>query len=226
MTGQSLSIIALGAHPDDIEISMAGLCLRFARAGHRVSWIIATDGAASRGPSDPTLAAERREEASAAAASCGVELIQLGMSDGKLAWHDGATQMIGALLAERRADLLVTHAPTDYHPDHRALSRMVLDTAPFGTAILLADNMLGVGSGPSILVDISDVFEDKLAALSHHSSQLPEGPAEVLRITNRYRGLQSGSSRFTYAEAYQTVRRLTADPHALLDRVGGYVKLP
>ncbi|MFX7858249.1 PIG-L family deacetylase, partial [Acinetobacter baumannii] len=37
--------MALGAHPDDIELSMAGLLLRFAAAGHRLSWIVATDGA-------------------------------------------------------------------------------------------------------------------------------------------------------------------------------------
>lgn len=225
MSEAVLSIIALGAHPDDIELSMAGTLLLFARAGHRVTWAAATDGAASHGPPDPTIAARRRDEAAAAASACRAELIQMGFPDGTLAWQPGAAQTIGTLLAERRADLVITHAPGDYHPDHRALSRLVLDTAPFGTAILLADNMLGLAFEPRILVDISDVFEDKLAALSHHSSQQPQVLADMLRVTNRYRGLQSGIGRFTFAEAFATVPRLAADPFELLERIGKYVVL-
>lgn len=215
-----IHIVAIGAHPDDIELSMAGLLIGAKRRGHRVTWMVATDGAAGGGGRDPALAKRRAAEAVAAAESVRAALSMLALPDGQLAWSAEAPAMIGARLAALAPDLVVTHALDDYHPDHRALARIVGDTAPLGVPVLRADTMLGLHFAPQMLVDISDTFEAKLTALASHESQGTPGMSDAVRIWNRFRGLQSGRARFQYAEAYALDRRLGTDPAELLARLG------
>lgn len=220
-----LHIVAVGAHPDDIELSMGGLMIRYARAGHRVSWIVATDGAAGDGGRDPVLAARRSNEAVSAAELAGATIIALGFPDGQLAWCADAPAIIGRQLATLAPDLVVTHALNDYHADHRAVARMVGDTAPIGVPVLRCDTMLGLHFTPQFLVDISDVFDAKLAALACHESQTTLALPEAVTIWNRFRGLQSSARRFRHAEAYAAERQLSAELLPLLDRIGGYMLL-
>ena len=219
----ALYLVAVGAHPDDIELSMAGLSIRFARAGHRVTWVVATDGAAGDGGRDPALAERRAREAEAGAASAGAALVALGLPDGQLAWIADAPAAVGTALAGLAPDLIVTHALNDYHADHRALARLVGDTAPIGVPVLLADNMLGLHFAPDLLVDVTEAFDAKLAALAQHASQASLSLPDTVTTWNRFRGLQSGARRFHYAEAYAVDRRLGAELRPLLDRIGGYV---
>ena len=211
-----LSIVAVGAHPDDIELSMSGLLLRFARAGHDVTWFVATDGAAGNGGCDKRLAAMRATEAQAAAASAGARLIQCGFPDGQLAWDPEAPAIIGQHLDQLRPNLIVTHALNDYHTGHRAAARIVSDTAPVGVPILRSDNMIGLYFSPDILLDISKVFEAKLSALALHES---------VTTWNRFRVLQSNKAKFAHAEAYSVDRRLHNELRPLLDGIGRYVML-
>jgi LmbE family N-acetylglucosaminyl deacetylase len=220
-----LSLVAVGAHPDDIELSMSGLLLRFAGAGHDVTWIVATDGAAGNGGRDTRLAAMRATEAQAAATSAGARLVQCDFPDGQLAWNPRAPAMIGQHLGQLRPDLIVTHALNDYHADHRAVARIVGDTAPVSVPILRADNMLGLYFSPDILVDIGDVFEKKLAVLAMHKSQKMPEFREGVTTWNRFRGLQSSKAKFAHAEAYSIDRQLNNEVRLLLDSIGGYVML-
>lgn len=220
-----LKIAAVGAHPDDIELSMAGLMLRFANAGADTSWIIATDGAAGNGERDAELASVRSAEAEAAATHAGARLIQCGFPDGQLAWDHRAPAIIAQHLAALKPDLIVTHALNDYHPDHRAVARIVGDTAPLNTPILRADTMLGLYFLPDLLVDISEVFEAKLAVLAMHESQKMSTFREGITTWNRFRGMQSGNRKFTHAEAYALDRQPNRDVRSLLDRIGGYAML-
>jgi N-acetylglucosamine malate deacetylase 1 len=220
-----LHIVAVGAHPDDIELSMGGMLIGCARAGHRTSWIVATDGAAGSGGRDPDLAATRLAEARAAADSAGAELVALGLPDGQLGWSTAGAGMIGEKLAALAPDLIVTHALNDYHADHRAVARFVSDTAPIGVPVLRADNMLGLHFTPDLLVDISDSFEAKRAVLAKHVSQHSLALPEAVTIWNRFRGLQSSARRFVYAEAYAIDRRLSADVRPILDQLATCVWL-
>ena len=201
---------------------MAGLMLRFARAGHRVTWIVATDGAAGSGGRDAELAKRRTDEAKAGSACGGAELIALALPDGELAWRPEAPALIGKHLSTLAPDLIITHALNDYHADHRALARMVGDTAPIGVPIMRCDTMLGLHFAPDVLVDISDVFTTKLEALACHASQTSLAMPEAVSIWNRFRGLQSGARRFVHAEAYTVDHRLSGEVRPLLDQIGSY----
>jgi LmbE family N-acetylglucosaminyl deacetylase len=222
---KTLRIVAVGAHPDDIELSMAGLLICAARAGHRVTWLVATDGAAGSGGRDADLAAKRADEAAAGAASAEATLELLGFPDGQLAWFSNAPAVIGERLATLAPDLIVTHPLNDYHADHRAVARIVSDTSPIGVPVLRADSMLGVHFVPELIFDISEVFDAKLAALANHASQGGLSLADAVRIWNRFRGLQSGAARFVYAEAYALDHRLSAPVSPLLDRIGRHLLL-
>ncbi len=223
MNEATLQVVAVGAHPDDIELSMAGMLIRFARAGHRVTWVVATDGAAGNGGRDKALAERRCREAAAGALAGGAALVTLGLPDGQLGWSEHGPTAIGQQLARLAPDLVVTHPLNDYHADHRAVARLVADTLPIGVPVLRADTMLGLHFTPDLLVNITDVFDAKLEALGRHVSQASLELVEATTIWNRFRGLQSSSRRFVHAEAYAIDRRLSAEARPLLDRIGGYM---
>ncbi|MGL4302348.1 MAG: PIG-L deacetylase family protein, partial [Sphingomonas sp.] len=188
-------------------------------AGHRLSWIVATDGAAAGGGRDRALAERRATEARTAAGQCGAALTMLGFADGELGREKDATAAIGQTLDAMCPDLIVTHAPNDYHPDHRALSRYVDWVAPLGTPILHSDNMLGRGFEPHFVVDIGDVIDAKRAALHAHESQRSLNFEEPLEIWSRFRALQAAPGAFRHGEAYRAWR---GDPRTLLDDIGRF----
>lgn len=220
-----LHIVAVGAHPDDIELSMAALSIGAAGHGQRTTWIVATDGAAGSGRRDPALAQRREAEARAGAAVAGAELVWLGMPDGQLAWCLDGPRLIGEQLAALAPDLILTHATNDYHADHRAVARLVGDTASIGTPILRCDTMLGLHFLPDLLVDISGQFSAKLEALGKHESQSALGIGDAAAVWNRFRGLQSSGRQFIHAEAYAVDCRLGIEARSLLDRLADCVWL-
>jgi LmbE family N-acetylglucosaminyl deacetylase len=198
-----MRIVGFGAHPDDIEIFCLGLLAVYQAAGHEIGWVVATDGAKGGAGEPAGLVARRHAEALAAAEPFGVTPRFLDRPDGALAEDRDAPALIEAAILETTPDLVITHAPNDYHPDHRALSRLVVDAARFRVPVLHADTLLGVGSEPSIYVDVSDHFERKLAAIAAHVSQIPERFIDAVTVWNRFRALQCGFDGPAYAEAYR-----------------------
>jgi LmbE family N-acetylglucosaminyl deacetylase len=198
-----MRILGIGAHPDDIEIYFVGLLAVAQAAGHATTWIIATDGAAG-GTSDPaSTKAIRRAEARAGAALFEVEPICLELADGRLSEDRGAKGLLEAEIRRLQPDLVITHAPNDYHPDHRVLSKYVADATSFRAPVLFADTMLGLDFTPSIYVDISEHMERKRQAIALHASQPVARYTEIVETWNRFRGLQSGKPSCRYAEAFR-----------------------
>ena len=98
---------------------MSGLLIRYGRAGHRITWIVVTDGAAGDGGRDADLARARSSEAKEAASLASATLVECGLPDGQLAWAAGADAIIGQHLASMKPNLIVTHSANDYHADHK-----------------------------------------------------------------------------------------------------------
>jgi LmbE family N-acetylglucosaminyl deacetylase len=125
-----LRLLILGAHPDDAEFHAGGLAAIYRRLGHVVKMVALTNGDAGHHQMHgPELAARRRQEAAAAGAVIGAEYV---------AWdhHDGFLQPTIELrlevireLRRFRPDLVLTHRPDDYHPDHRAVGNVVRDAS-------------------------------------------------------------------------------------------------
>ena len=231
----ALDALCFGAHPDDIELSCGGLAARLAAHGHRVGLVDLTRGErASRGDVET-----RGREAAEAAKCLGVALrVNLELPDtGIDARNPEQLRRVVACLREHRPGLVVAPDSHDEHPDHvegsalvaRAcyLSGLARFEAPGErfrpSRLLFAIHRSGVA--PHLLVDVSEVWEKRQAALRAHVSQLdPQaGPAtyltapgflEVVEARARAWGAQAG---VTHAEGYRVRGALALlDARALL----------
>lgn len=201
-----LNITAIGAHPDDIEIFFYGTLAACRDRGDSISLVVATDGAAGGDEPGPALAERRRIETENGLARLG-EPIMLDLPDGQLAEAADAAARLRDAVAETDPDLILTHGPEDYHPDHRALSRLVTDIASFRCPILLADTLMGVGFEPQFYVDITAHAAEKHDAIMAHESQEPQRFARAAAIMNRYRAAQCNAPDDHRAEAWRVENR-------------------
>jgi LmbE family N-acetylglucosaminyl deacetylase len=138
-TTRPLRIIAFGAHPDDAELKFAGTAALFAAQGHKVKLVALTNGdighfAQAGGP----LAQRRKAEVEACHARLGVETAVLDIHDGELMPDLETRKKVASLIRDWQADIVLSHRPWDYHPDHRAVGQLaedaaVLVAAPFFT---------------------------------------------------------------------------------------------
>ena len=100
-------------------------------------------------------------------------------------------------------DLIITHAPEDYHPDHRALSKYVIDSASFNFPVIFCETLMGVNFTPNYYIDISKHFELKKNAILKHKSQNSEKFYKAIEINNRFRAAQCNAPDGSYAEVYR-----------------------
>ena len=217
-----LNITAIGAHPDDIEIFMYGFMAAAKARGDALTLIVATDGAAGGENPGAALAAKRAGEARTGLAALG-EPVLLNLPDGGLVDAPDAQDKITSAINIAAPDLIITHGPEDYHPDHRALSQYVNNAASFRCPILYADTLMGVGFTPEFYVDITAHAEAKTKAIMAHESQHPHRFAEAAKIMNRYRAAQCNAPDGHYAEAYRLDRRFPfTDIRAMLPEAPPY----
>jgi LmbE family N-acetylglucosaminyl deacetylase len=217
-------VLAVGAHPDDLEILCGGTLARYVRDGHAVTMCHASSG--DRGSFTGTraeVARTRAAEARQAAEIAGADYLSLGLSDGEIDAGDARQRrLVIDLVRDTRPDVIITHAPTDYMSDHNEISRLVFDCSFHATLPLLAtdrphhdrvtpiyymDTLMGLDFLPTEYVDITATIDTKVAMLEAHASQLTwlrehDGVdiVENMKTVAAYRGLQCS---VTYAEAFR-----------------------
>src|SRR5262245_2721811 len=125
-----LRIIAFGAHPDDCEIKAGGSAAKWAAQGHHDLFVSVTNGDIGHwqmagGP----LARRRTEEVKRAAQILGIQTRVLDIHDGELEPTLANRRTLTRLIREWNADLVLSHRPNDYHPDHRYTGILVQDAA-------------------------------------------------------------------------------------------------
>ena len=164
-----MNIVAIGAHPDDLEIFAYGFLAAASSRGDNLILGVATDGAAGGVNKGAELARQRADEARNGLAALGTPTL-LDLPDGQLADAPNARNRIRDFIRNAAPDLVITHAPEDYHPDHRALAAYVRDAAGFICPVLFCDTLMGVGFTPDYYIDISAHFAAKQKAImAHHS---------------------------------------------------------
>jgi LmbE family N-acetylglucosaminyl deacetylase len=190
-----LRIICFGAHPDDCEIRAGGVAAMWSAKGHHVKFVSVTNGDIGhwRDAGGP-LAKRRTHEVEQAARLLGITTEVLDIHDGELLPSLENRRTITRLIREWKADVVMSHRPNDYHPDHRYTGILVQDSAymvtvPFfcpDTPILQNNPVfLFYPDGfqkptpfqPDIVVNIDSVIEKKLDALDTLVSQFYEGGA-------------------------------------------------
>lgn len=196
-----LRIIIFGAHPDDAEYRGAGVALKWARAGHHVKLVSATNGDIGHwqmagGP----LAERRKKEVMEVGRRLGVTTEVLDIHDGEIMPTLENRRTITKLIRQWNADIVITNRPNDYHPDHRYTSILVQDSAYMVTVPFFGPDVPPLKKNPvflyasdrferpnpfraDIAVGIDEVIEPTLDALLVMESQIHEGGA------NGYAGL-------------------------------------
>jgi LmbE family N-acetylglucosaminyl deacetylase len=182
-----MNVLAIGAHGDDLEMFCGGTLARAAQRGDSVFMCVVTDGRGRPKGNPEEIAAIRRAESEASASVIGAELIWMGLPDGNV-WFDEPTRhQFIEVIRRVKPDLIITHPQDDYHPDHKTVSRLVMDAAQISRTanynsplpphrvivpIAFMEAELGIGFIPEEYVDISAVWSQKLAMLDCHKSQL------------------------------------------------------
>lgn len=187
-----LRILVFGAHPDDCEFKCGGSAARWAKAGHAVKFVSVTDGRNGHHQVEPDkLVTIRSREAAAAAGVLGIETEILPFPDGALEPNLEVRREIIRIEREFRPDVIMTHRPNDYHPDHRYTSQVVQDSAYMVTVphvlpefpalrrnpavFYLSDNFQRpYPFTPDAIVPINEAMDAKIDALACHESQVFE----------------------------------------------------
>jgi LmbE family N-acetylglucosaminyl deacetylase len=219
-----MKVLAIGCHPDDIEVGCAGTLARYANEGHDVVICHVANGNMGHVLIPPhELSTIRLKEAQASGALIGARVLTCGINDVMI--YDGLKEQRDRVIDIIRAvqpDVIITHSPDDYMPDHVAVSKLVFDASFVAsvphyetavnsiaklTPIYYMDHLAGIDFLPTEYVDISDTMEMKLKMLEMHESQMKWMRdhdhidfAEFVTSCARFRGLQCG---VRYAEGFR-----------------------
>src|SRR5947209_1194101 len=228
---EQIDLLAIAAHRDDAELTCGGTLAKAARAGHRVGIIDLTQGEmGTRGD-----AAIRAAEADRAAKTLGVALrLNAGMRDAHLANDEPSREAVVALIRRTEPKVVILPFPVGRHPDHRVASELGRDAcylaglAKYGGAgaahrpfkILYALAYREDPVKPSFVVDISDCFDTKMAAIRCYASQFDGAKAageihptgqdlyELIRIQSAHYG---SLIRSAYGEPFFCHETLAVD---------------
>ena len=234
-----MNILAIGAHPDDIEESCGGTLAKYAKQGHKIFTATATNGnVGSATLSAEEIAKIRKEEARKAAALIGAEYICLDYDDEMLFEDRAVRHAFIDLVRYCQADVILTHSPEDYNPDHELTSKIITDipvmipVAKIKTPnkpcdkiplVVYFEPVNGVGFIPTEYVDITDFIETKMEMCACHQSQISwmqDNYKDALKDQNffdkyrtiaEYRGIQCDVK---YAEAF----RMAYDAYRVVPR--------
>jgi LmbE family N-acetylglucosaminyl deacetylase len=178
-------VIVFGAHPDDCDLEAGGLALKFVKLGCKVKFVSMTNGdAGHQSMGGGALAKRRMAEAKEAGRRFGVEYTVIDNHDGELMPTLENRLKVIREIRNWQADIVITHPPNDYHPDHRYTSLLVQDAsfmvlvpnvAP-DTPPLVKNPVFFYPNttSPDIAVDIDNEASQKIYAASAHESQFFE----------------------------------------------------
>lgn len=189
---EPLRLLILGAHPDDAEYHAGGLSSIYRERGHVVKMVSLTNGGAghhARAPAE--LAAMRRKEAEEAAGVIGAASEVWQYPDGHLQVTLELRHRVIHQIRSFRPDLVLTHRPNDYHPDHRAAGQVVQDASFMVRVPLVVPETPPLRRDPvvaymadlftkpnpmaaDVIMDVTDRAETIVAMLACHRCQVFE----------------------------------------------------
>lgn len=219
-----MNILAVGCHPDDLEIGCSGTLAKYIKDNHKVFMCHIANGNMGHKVIMPQeLAVIRKQEAEKAARLIGADIIAIDVNDFYVNNFDEiVVDKLADVIRFTQPDVIITHNPSDYMRDHMQTSELVFNasfaaSAPHRTTtnsyfdkvppIIYMDTLAGMDFIPTEYVDISNVIELKLEALACHDSQIrwmrehdKIDFIDFVRTCSKYRGLQCGVA---FAEGFR-----------------------
>lgn len=223
-----MNVLAVGCHPDDLEIACGGTLAKYAAQGADVYMCHVANGDMGHVIIEPDeLAIIRKDEAKNAGKLLGAkEVLTLGVHDLDVKQYtDDITDAMIEVVRYTKPDVIITHNEADYMRDHIEVNRLVFD-ASFTSSmvhkatrsvfynpivpIFYMDTLAGVDFAPEQYVDISDFIDTKLKALAAHESQIKWmlehdhiDFLDFVKTCSKFRGYQSSVK---FAEAFRTCK--------------------
>jgi LmbE family N-acetylglucosaminyl deacetylase len=201
---KKMNILAIGAHPDDIEFGCGGALIKYVDRGHQLYLLVMTEGGLGAAKSI------RRAEQLDAQVVLGVkDIFWGGYEDTYLQVDKDVISQIENVIAEVKPDFIFCHYPDDTHQDHRHLAQVVISATRYIRNVLFYEGPTTQNFDPQIFIDISDTLDRKIKALEAHRSQIEKTNIEDLTIielarsTANFRGTQG---RVKFAEAFRALR--------------------
>ena len=201
---QKINILAIGAHPDDIEFGCAGTLIKYSDKGHRLFLLVMTEG----GLGAPTSV--RAQEQQDSKVILGAEdIFWGGYEDTHLSVDQKMISKIEGVISKVKPVFIFCHHLDDTHQDHRHLAQATISATRYIRNVLFYEGPTTQNFTPHVFVDISDTLDRKVNALEAHRSQVTKTNIEDLTILEQahssanFRGIQG---RVKYAEAFRSLR--------------------
>ena len=200
-----MNILAIGAHPDDIELGCGGLLIKAARQGHNIFMYTLTRGAASGDPE------QRTKELMQSAKFIGAKALWIdNFHDTKL--NVSSSDLINHIeffINKADPDIIITHSLGDVHHDHRAVASSTIEAGRFIPNIMSYEIPLTKDFKPQVYYDISDVVDQKVELIKIFWSQQSKLylKANAIKGLAEYRALQSRlNTSINYVEAFEVLK--------------------
>jgi LmbE family N-acetylglucosaminyl deacetylase len=201
-----MNILAIGAHPDDIEFGCGGTLLKYSKAGNNLSLLVLTEGSVGGNPD------VRKKEQQAAAKFLGSKnLLWGGLKDTELVDNRELILKIEEAVHKVSPDVVFINHYDDVHQDHRAAALAGISASRYVKEVLFYEVPTTQHFEPDIFVDIIDILEKKMNLLGLHASQVNRTRVENLTILEsvrscaNFRGYQG---RVKFAEGFKALRSL------------------
>ena len=201
---QTMNILAIGAHPDDIEYGCAGTLIKYAERGHHIYLMVLTSG--QEGGSSEI---RKQEQKNAAELMSVQKIFWGGYHDTQLPLNKELIEKIEEVLGEVNPDLILVNYGDDTHQDHRTLTQATMSATRYVRNVLFFEVPTTQNFNPQVYVDISDTLERKSQVLNAHASQVMKTNIEDMYIIElaqanaNFRGIQG---RVKFAEAFAPLR--------------------
>lgn len=201
---EPMRILALGAHPDDIEAGCGGTLIKYAENGHRIFLMVMTQGGQGGSP-----AVRKREQARAARLLRAEKVFWGGYKDTEVPLGRDLIQTVEEIVKKIDPHFIFVNYHDDTHQDHRHLAMSTITATRYTKNVLFYEGPTTQNFAPTVFVDIEQALDRKIRSLQAHASQVRKtnieglSIADLVRSSAHFRGIQG---RVKNAEGFLPLR--------------------
>jgi LmbE family N-acetylglucosaminyl deacetylase len=201
-----MNILAIGAHPDDIEFGCGGALIKFVEKGHTVFLMVLTSGSVGGNPEN-----RKKEQEDSAKFIKAKQVFWGNFEDTELPINKDLISSIEHVIDKTKPHMVFLNYFDDTHQDHRITAQASISATRYIKEVLYYEVPTSKNFEPDIFVDVGDVLDKKLELLKLHASQVDKTRVENLTILEsaqscaNFRGYQG---RVKYAEGFKALRIL------------------
>ena len=199
-----MNILAIGAHPDDIEFGCGGTLIKYAQKGHNIYFLVLTTGGIG---GDPKI--RKKEQEDAAKFMKAKQVFWGDFQDTELTINKTLISTVEDVINKIKPHIVFFNYIDDTHQDHRVIAQASASATRYIKEVLYYEVPTSQNFQPDIFVDIANVLNKKLELLRIHTSQVDRTKVENLTILESaqscaiFRGYQG---RVKYAEGFKAIR--------------------